>query len=148
MNKFEIHQHLTKHLLNKIEELKKILDALYSSTTEVAKSSAGDKHETAVSMVQIEQEKIVRQFNSLLQLKETLVRIPTSETHTQVKLGSYIETNQGNMYISIGLGVIHLPNYSFIAISNQAPISKLLMGKKIGDEVHFNQQKTKIYAIY
>jgi transcription elongation GreA/GreB family factor len=99
-------------------------------------------------MAQLEQEKIVNQCNSLLHLKEILLRIPTSETNNRVKLGSFIETDKGNLYISIGLGTIEMTDLKFNAISNQAPISKLLMGKKVGDEVTFNNQTTKIIQLY
>jgi glycerol dehydrogenase-like iron-containing ADH family enzyme len=132
-NKIEIHNYLVEHLNDKIGELKKLLETLYLSTSDVAKSSAGDKHETAVSMAQLEQEKIVNQYNSLLHLKEILLRISTSET---------------NLYISIGLGTIEMTDLKFNAISNQAPISKLLIGKKVGDEVTFNNQTTKIIQLY
>lgn len=148
INKIEIHKYLVEYLNGKIEELKKVLDTLYSSTSDVAKSSAGDKHETAVSMAQLEQEKIVNQYNSFLNLKVNLLRIQTSETLKQVQLGSFIETNQGHFYISIGLGAIIMDDFRFLAISNQAPISKLLMGKKVGDEVTFNNQTTKIIKLY
>lgn len=147
-NKIEIHNYLVEHLNDKIGELKKLLETLYLSTSDVAKSSAGDKHETAISMAQLEQEKIVNQCNSLLHLKEILLRIPTSETNDRVKLGSFIETDKGNLYISIGLGTIEMTDLKFNAISNQAPISKLLMGKKVGDEVTFNNQTTKIIQLY
>jgi len=147
-NKIEIHNYLLEHLNDKIGELKKLLETLYLSTSDVAKSSAGDKHETAVSMAQLEQEKIVNQCNSLLHLKEILLRIPTSETNDRVKLGSFIETDKGNLYISIGLGTIEMTDLKFNAISNQAPISKLLIGKKVGDEVTFNNQTTKIIQLY
>ena len=147
-NKIEIHNYLVEHLNDKIGELKKLLETLYLSTSDVAKSSAGDKHETAVSMAQLEQEKIVNQYNSLLHLKEILLRISTSETNDRVKLGSFIETDKGNLYISIGLGTIEMTDLKFNAISNQAPISKLLMGKKVGDEVTFNNQTTKIIQLY
>jgi transcription elongation GreA/GreB family factor len=147
-NKIEIHNYLVEHLNDKIGELKKLLETLYLSTSDVAKSSAGDKHETAVSMAQLEQEKIVNQCNSLLHLKEILLRIPTSETNDRVKLGSFIETDKGNLYISIGLGTIEMTDLKFNAISNQAPISKLLIGKKVGDEVTFNNQTTKIIQLY
>jgi transcription elongation GreA/GreB family factor len=147
-NKIEIHNYLVEHLNDKIGELKKLLETLYLSTSDVAKSSAGDKHETAVSMAQLEQEKIVNQYNSLLHLKEILLRISTSETNDRVKLGSFIETDKGNLYISIGLGTIEMTDLKFNAISNQAPISKLLIGKKVGDEVTFNNQTTKIIQLY
>jgi transcription elongation GreA/GreB family factor len=99
-------------------------------------------------MAQLEQEKIVNQYNSLLHLKEILLRISTSETNDRVKLGSFIETDKGNLYISIGLGTIEMTDLKFNAISNQAPISKLLIGKKVGDEVTFNNQTTKIIQLY
>ena len=97
------HQHCLLLLQQKIDALQKNLHDLSASAGNETKRTAGDKHETALAMLQIEQENNSRQLKEVLQQKAVLEKLdPQIQTATIVR-GSLVETNKGRFYISLGL---------------------------------------------
>ncbi len=72
------------------------------------KSSAGDKYETGRSMMQLEQAKNRSFLLEAQQVKEELLKIETKSTSDKVRIGSPVETNKGNYYISVGISKVKL----------------------------------------
>ena len=148
LEKEEVFKLLKSELIQRISALKNVLNSSFEAVaSEDTKSSAGDKHETSVSMAQLEQEKLTHQINVLLSLEQQLNKIQSDTIHTQVQLGSLIETNKGVFYISIGLGNIKSNDFNFFAVGKEAPLVQLLIGKKIGQVVEYNGSKTEIIRI-
>ena len=54
--KQKIHEHYLQIASEKVQQLQQVLDDLKESGSNETKSTAGDKHETALAMLQIEQE--------------------------------------------------------------------------------------------
>lgn len=105
MDKIKAHTLVKLTLEERIQALKNILANSFAAVaSEDTKSSAGDKHETAVSMAQLEQEKLTHQINQLLTLQQHFSRIQCDTLHSKVQLGSLILTDKGYFYVSIGLG--------------------------------------------
>ena len=76
----------------KINTFRERIEALSEDAQNDAKSSAGDKHETALSMMHLEQEKLNAKLTEYTtQLKE-LNEIEILHTTTIVKRGALIET--------------------------------------------------------
>ena len=149
MNKQEVHIEAINFTQQKVDALTKIYkEALNAAAADDAKSSSGDKHETAVSMAQLEQEKITKQINTLLEQKRELEKINTSIPHKIIQKGSLIETNNGWFYLSIGIGLIKHSNFQFFCLSPQAPLGELLLGKKTKDTISFNGKTTAIKNIF
>jgi len=142
-----VHLALSLHLQERIDGLTTILKETYASTAEDSKSSAGDKHETAVSMAQLEQEKLTKQINEFLELKSTLLKINPERKHVSIELGSLVETTNGWYYFSIGLGAFQIDCLTFFAMNPLAPIGKLLLGKRAGEKVEFNGNVTEILSV-
>jgi len=148
MTKLEAHTALKEELAQRIIALKAILTNSYAAVaSEDTKSSAGDKHETAVSMAQLEQEKLTHQINQLLVLQQQFLRIQTDTVHTKVQLGSLLQTDKGYFYVSIGLGKITNVDQTLFALGIDAPLVKLLLGKQVGECVTFNGSSTEILNI-
>ena len=145
MTKLDANTAIKEELAQRISALKTILMNSYAAVaSEDTKSSAGDKHETAVSMAQLEQEKLTYQINQLLVLQQQFLRIHADTVHTKVQLGSLLETNNGYFYVSIGLGKITYLETTLFALGMDAPLVKLLIGKQKGDCVVFNGSTTEI----
>lgn len=145
MTKLDANTAIKEELVQRISALKTILMNSYAAVaSEDTKSSAGDKHETAVSMAQLEQEKLTYQINQLLVLQQQFLRIHADTVHTKVQLGSLLETNNGYFYVSIGLGKITYLETTLFALGMDAPLVKLLIGKQKGDCVVFNGSTTEI----
>ena len=111
------------------------------------KSSAGDKHETGRAMLQLEMEKAGKQLASILQMKETLRKIPLNKTSKKAHLGSLIYTDKNNYFLSISMGKITINKTDYYAISTQSPIGKLLLGKEEGAVIFWNDESIKITQI-
>lgn len=83
----------------KISLLQKQLHGLTDSAANETKRTIGDKHETALAMLQIEQENNRRRLQDALQQKAILEKIdPTLQTEQAVR-GSIIKTNKGIFFL-------------------------------------------------
>lgn len=134
---------VNKRLQTVEEIIKSNQKALQSQT----KSSAGDKHETGRAMLQLEIEKASQQFLSIEVMKSVLTKIDFSKTSNRAHLGSIIETNTINYFLSISAGKIIVNNKNYFAISVSSPIGRQLMGKKTQEEFFFNGKKFQIEKI-
>ena len=112
-----------------------------------AKGSAGDKHETALSMMHLEQEKLNQKLAEIIEQKNVVDKIDADAIHTKVVLGSLVRTNDMLFYISAALPKIQLENKTIIAVSPQSPLGSQLMGKSLGDEVEINKNRFQIKSI-
>ncbi|MFN7691071.1 MAG: hypothetical protein ACK5QU_08320, partial [Bacteroidota bacterium] len=70
--KEHVHAACLEELNNSIIFFQKALSDLKDGAQNDAKSSAGDKHETSLSMMQIEQEKIRKQLKEVQEMKASL----------------------------------------------------------------------------
>lgn len=136
--KEKIHQQYVLLVHNKISLLKKNLQELTDSAANETKSTAGDKHETALAMLQIEQENSSRQLNDVLKQKAVLEKIDPSLHPEQVVNGSLVKTNRGYFFISLGLGKITVDEQLIIALSPESPLGMQMMHLKQGDSFDFN----------
>lgn len=127
------------HLLNeRISSLRQQLHELVEGAKNDSKSTAGDKHETARAMMQIEQEKLANQLNLLLAQEQVLNRLDPEAKSETVVSGSLVKTNQGWMYLSIPLGKITAEGTRVMCLSPQSPLGQKLLGKKAGDKIAMN----------
>ena len=124
--------------------IENVISEIEISLQSETKSSAGDKHETGRAMLQLEREKTGNQLVEIEKYEEILSKIHTSATRSIVSLGSIVFTTEANYFITIGVGEITVDNQKFYAVSATAPIGKVLIGKRVNDEVVFRDRKFKI----
>jgi hypothetical protein len=125
-------------LNNKIQTLQNTLHELSEGAISDGKSSAGDKHETARAMMQLEQEKISKQLDEVLAQKTILQKNDRTITLEQITKGSLIKTNKGYLFLSIALGKINVEGVDVIVLSPQSPLGIKLMGLKVKSSVSIN----------
>ncbi len=127
-------------LLNqKIQELQYVLNDLKETGANETKSTAGDKHETALAMIQIEQANKRAQLNELFTQKAVLDKIDPSLISSQVINGSLVKTNRGSFFISTSLGKATVDKMEITAISPQSPLGCKLLGLSIGNTIEVNK---------
>ena len=136
--KEEVSNKCREMLDEKIASLKKILLDLQQSAANETKSTAGDKHETALAMLQIEQENTSRQLQVLLGQRLQLTQIDLSKKANIIGKGSLIYTNRGLIFIAIGLGKVQMDKTICLVISPTSPLGILLLTKKVSDTVQCN----------
>ncbi len=144
--KDKIISYTRKQLEEKLMFLKENLHSIQESANNETKSSVGDKYETGRAMAQLEIEKTMTQIGQVTTMLDQLTKIPTNRLDS-VRLGALVKTDKGVFFISVGLGKVDIDGVGIIMISAEAPIAKALWGKKVGDEVVFNQIKQKIIEI-
>jgi len=148
LSKIKVHNHFANMLNDKMESLQKVLDELKESGSNETKSTAGDKHETALAMLQIEQANKRTQMQELLKQKSVLNKINPSLSTIQVVTGSLVQTNKGYYFISVAMGKAVIDEQNVIALSSQSPLGKILLGLKKGDTASFNQTQFLIEDIF
>lgn len=130
----------------KVQSLNLTLQQVTESANNETKSSAGDKHETARAMMQLEQEKLTRQINEALQVQSELLSLH-NHTSSQVTKGSLISTNRGFVYIAAPLGKIEFEKNTFIVISDKSPLALKFMGLKQNASIDFNGVNYQLISI-
>lgn len=150
MNTFKdnVHQHFLELLDDKISAIRQKLDDLQESLKNETKSTAGDKHETARAFVHIEQENTGRQLEVLLQQKAELLSFSAINTHDTIASGALIKTDRGWLYISASIGKAIIDGEAVFALSPQSPLSKRLIGCRVGEQVTVNEINYFIHDIY
>jgi hypothetical protein len=145
--KQKIHQYYTQQVQDKIDVFRDMISALTEDSKNDAKGSAGDKHETALSMMHLEQEKLNYKLMEVLEQKAILDKIDASLNHTNIGLGSLVQANGIYLYLSLALPKITIDQVNIIALSPQSPLGEKLMGNKVGFEFEINATKYHIDSI-
>lgn len=148
MQKTIVHQALTEVLVQKHEELTAIRLEASDGKSNDAKSSAGDKHEVGVAMVQLEQEKLGKQIQIIEEQLTLLSRIDSTKKHLKVSMGSLVQCEQQWYYFSIGHGLLIVENETVFCLNPQAPLGTALLGRSEKDEVSFQGRKMVIQSIF
>lgn len=128
--KQKIHQHYCQLVQDKIDIFRDMISALTEDSKNDAKGSAGDKHETALSMMHLEQEKLNYKLKEVLEQKVVLDKIDSSSIHTKIALGSLVQANGIYLYVSLALPKINVDGINIIALSPQSPLGNRLMGNQ------------------
>ncbi|MFM2326938.1 MAG: hypothetical protein RIR31_1140 [Bacteroidota bacterium] len=145
--KQKTYNHYLQEVNDKISLLQHILADLKESGTNETKSTAGDKHETALAMLQIEQANTRGQLQVALEQKTALEKINPAITAAEVVNGSLIKTNKGYLFLSIALGKAIIDGNIVIALSPQSPLGQKLMGLKITATAEINNNSYLIESI-
>lgn len=119
----------------KINAVEAILKDLKETGAGETKSTAGDKHETALAMIQIEQENKRNQLRGFQLQKAELLKIDPLVISTKAARGNIIYTNNGIFFISISLGKIFVETQEIICLSAASPLGQKLNSCGVGDEI-------------
>ena len=139
--KHQVYERYLQLINEKFNALQLILNELNDSAKNETKSTAGDKHETALAMLQIEQENTRNKLKEIKEQKLQLDRIDINLKSEKIIKGSLIKTNHGYLFLSIALGKITVEHQQIIALSPQSPLGLKLVGAKINDEIELNNLK-------
>ncbi|MFZ4105388.1 hypothetical protein [Flavobacterium sp.] len=145
--KQQVLQRYHQILQDRIDIFRDMISGLTEDAQNDAKGSAGDKHETALSMMHIEQEKLNYKLEEILGQKHILDKIDASTSNTKISLGSLVQTNGMLLFVSAALPKITIENSTIIAISTQSPLGNKLMGNSVGFTFEINTTKYIIESI-
>lgn len=145
--KQKIIQYYSNFLQTKIDSLRQMIADLTEDAKNDAKGSAGDKHETALSMMHLEQEKLNQKLKEFLDTKSIFESIDFEKANTKVSQGSLVLANDIYFLISVSLPKIELEGKTIFAISPQAPLAQMLLGSVLNDEISVNNISYQIQSI-
>ncbi len=150
--KIRIKKGLLKACFYEVERKRETIDQIIRSNRQAleseTKSSAGDKHETGRAVLQLEMEKASQQFSIIDQMNETLKRISPDKVTKSIVLGSVVQTNGFNYFISVSLGKISFKNDDYYVVSARSPIGKELIGRKCDETLAFNGKTIHILDVF
>ena len=140
----QVLQRYKELLQDRIDVFQDMIAGLTTDAQNDAKGSAGDKHETALSMMHLEQEKLNHKLREILDQKSIVDRIEADAVHQKVALGSLVQANGMWLFISAALPKVSIEGTTVFALSPQSPLGSLLMGKGVNASVELNG---KVYHI-
>ncbi|MEM7162392.1 MAG: hypothetical protein AAF487_08100 [Bacteroidota bacterium] len=123
-------------LIEQIKDLTSAIDSLKGELMNESKSALGDKHETARAKMQLEMERLAALVANKERELNKLSVIRFNEKQSAVQKGSLVKTDIGTILIAIAFGKI--ADHGFMAISDQAPMAKKLMGLEKGERLEMN----------
>ncbi len=136
--KQKVYQYYLSALNDKIIALQNALQELNDSAKNETKSTAGDKHETALAMLQIEQENTRVKIKEATEQKIQFERINILLESSEIIKGSLIKTNKGYFFLSVALGKSVIDDKPIIAISPQSPLGAKLIGLHEKEKAEIN----------
>ena len=145
--KQKTHQYYKQLVQDREDAFRDMIVALTEDSKNDAKGSAGDKHETALSMMHIEQEKLNHKLKEVLAQKAVLDKIDSTTIAKTIIVGSLVKANGIYLYLSAALPKIAVDGINVIALSPQSPLGNKLMGNEVGFEFEINTTKFKIESV-
>jgi hypothetical protein len=145
--KQKIHHHYLQLVQDRIDVFRDMIAALTEDSKNDAKGSAGDKHETALSMMHIEQEKLNHKLKEVLVQKAILEKIDSTTIAKTIIVGSLVKANGIYLYLCAALPKIAIEGTNVIALSPQSPLGNKLMGNKVGFSFEINGTMYSIESI-
>ncbi len=143
-NKESIRNYVTVQILNKIKTLDFYLDFTLEASREIKKTS---NYDSIREEIQEEIYHLDKQMFAVKNMQKQMLKV-INTTSDKVQLGSLVITNKARFYISVSLGEFFYENDRFYAISLECPMSKIMLGKKVGDEFVLNNIHQKIEEIF
>lgn len=146
-SKSQLYQLCLNFIQKRIENIEYSLLQARQASNDDTKSSAGDKYETTREMMQQEIDRNSKLLYEAGQQKIALQQIENVDAAKEVKNGSLVLTSGGNFYISISAGELNVDGETFFAVSQAAPIGRVFIGKRVGEELNFNGTKYLVMDI-
>ena len=141
--KEEVCQSVLIMLEQKIKVAKESVSCIQEARNNETKSSAGDKYETSREMMQAELDKQSLLLQQFIHQKNVFLKIQKTKPSEKIDFGSWVETNQGNYLIAVGIGKVR----EAFVISLASPLGMALKGQKRGDKIIFQNKEYKISII-
>ena len=135
-----------KVLADKVARLEDNMKDLRASAANETKSTAGDKYETALAMLQTEQRNISIQLSELQQQLSVVKSLDIS-IQKNINTGSLVRCGEDYFFISTGAGRITVDGKNIYALSSLSPLGKKLYGLAINDIAELNAKKYQVDEI-
>ena len=141
--KEKVHSRYLQLVQDRIDVFRDMISSLIDDAQNDAKGSAGDKHETGLSMMHLEQEKLSAKLREAIDQKVILERLPLISSRI-IAPGCLVRSSGFVFYISTALPKIVENGKTVFAVSPVSPIGSSLLGKAVGESISL---QGKVYTI-
>lgn len=152
MNYHGLKQHMYTQCLHivadRLSTISYNMNALMDAKGSETKSSAGDKYETGMAMIQNQEELYSRQQVDTQLIYNSLLKIDPTKVCEQVENGALVLVPGGIFYICAGMGKLVVQDTSYFAISLNSPMGAALKFKKAGEFYTYNEKNVPINDIF
>jgi len=130
------------------------IDAAKTAMNDAQESANGhdgameDKFESFREACQIQRDMFARQLDEAMTVYHTLKRINAMKENPDIMLGSVVETDTQDFFVSASLGAIKVADKTYFAISALSPLFKAMAGKAKGESFSMRERNYKIKNIY
>ena len=145
--KFELQQQCKDLVNERYERIQKTISGIEESLKSEDKCTSGDKHHTGRAMLHIERENAGNQLREIVKVLQQVDKVDISTTSKVIRLGSIIETNQANFFMSISVGKLEVNRVYYLGVAPNSPIGMNLLGKTEGEQFSFNSRVYKIEKV-
>lgn len=143
-----LHSLCCRTLEEKLTRLQQQVAELVRDAANDSKNTAGDKHETARAMMQLEQEKLGGQIAQLEKQLAQAIRYAPAERHKVVAQGSLVKTGRGWIYLLTALGEVVCEGEKVMVLSLQSPLGLKMAGLSAGAAAEINGIRYAIESVY
>ncbi len=142
-----LYNHCAQYVEERIARIQNEINLQQEAANEETKSSAGDKYETGRAMAQLEIERNLVQLKEAEKLRSFLQYMVREHTGEVIVPGSLVTTSKGVFYIAISLGAVTIEQQTYVIVSPDSPVGKLLLGKRTGQEMMWRNEGYAIVSV-
>ncbi|HSI91402.1 MAG TPA: hypothetical protein VK927_09825 [Adhaeribacter sp.] len=107
-----------------------------------------DKFESLRDACQIQRDMFARQLDEAISTMAVLKRINAMKENADIMLGTVVETDAQDFFVSSSIGPITLEKKTYFAISAMSPLFKAMAGKSKGETFTMRDKQYKIKNIF
>lgn len=107
-----------------------------------------DKFESFREACQIQRDMYAKQLDEAMTGLNILRRVNVGKENSEIMLGSVVETNLQDFFISTSLGALKLNEKTYYAISPMSPLFKAMNGKAKGERFALRDKEYEIKNVY
>jgi hypothetical protein len=150
VDKVAIKYALIDHCIN---QLQKTIDNIEYAMNDAQKSANDygqpkDRYDSYRTQLLRKKDLMAKQLQEAMKQMDILKKINPENLVDHAAFGAVVQTENQNIFISVGLGRIELNGQDFAVISPNVPIFEALRDKKKGEEFEFRGVKQKIVDLY
>lgn len=145
--KRQVQEVVKQKIDDKISICESRMKSLFESKTADTKSSAGDKFETGRAMIQIEESQVQKQYKEAKDMDAKHMQHLKNVNRDKVGLNCLVKAGDMIFYLSVSLGKLTIENEIVFCISDEAPIARHVLGKKVDDTFQLNGKDMRIIDI-
>jgi hypothetical protein len=139
-------EYCERHVEDKLERIQSEIERGKQALNGESKSSAGDKHETARAMAQLEMEKAGQRYSQVLPMRLVCRQIRAnfnSSEESVVRLGSLVCSGGKFYFLAISLGLVNINSQKYIVVFTKKPAWRGLDRKNYWGFQLFQRRKNR-----